>query len=143
VHPLTHSLIHTHARTHARTKATVWACARNSHCSFAIAFISLTAAIKLQLPFYLHPTSLDAVCHNLTSLDFVVCVYVCVCVCVLSNWVHAAICEGADLPALKCSSHWSLGLYLASVQLDFVVHHAFTCCTVAGCRAIHPPSTSR
>jgi hypothetical protein len=40
-----------------------------------------------------------------------------VCVCILSRWVHAAIGEEADLPALKCSSHWSLGLYLASVEL--------------------------
>jgi hypothetical protein len=33
--------------------------------------------------------------------------------CVLSHWVHAAIVEVPDLPSPKCSSHWSLGLYLA------------------------------
>jgi hypothetical protein len=38
------------------------------------------------------------------------CVCVCVCVCVLSHWVHAARVEVPDLPSLKCSSHWSLGL---------------------------------
>ena len=40
---------------------------------------------------------------------------VCVCVCVLSHWVHAAIVEVPDLPSLKCSSHWSPGLFPASV----------------------------
>jgi hypothetical protein len=40
---------------------------------------------------------------------------VCVCVCVLSDWVRAAICERPDLPALKCSFHWYLGLCLTSV----------------------------
>jgi hypothetical protein len=34
----------------------------------------------------------------------------------LSHWVHTAIGEGPDLPALTCSSHWSLGLYLATVD---------------------------
>jgi hypothetical protein len=29
---------------------------------------------------------------------------------------HTAIGEGPHLPALTCSSHWSLGLYLASVD---------------------------
>jgi len=50
-----------------------------------------------------------------------VCVYVYVCVCVLSHWAHAAIVEVPDLPSLKCSSHWFLGLYPASVLLLFVV----------------------
>jgi hypothetical protein len=43
---------------------------------------------------------------------------VCVCVCVLSHWVHTAIGEGSDLPALKCLPHRSLGLYLASVDSE-------------------------
>jgi hypothetical protein len=47
-----------------------------------------------------------------------VCVGVGVCVCVLSDRVHAAICEGPYLPALKRSSHKSLGLYLASVNVS-------------------------
>jgi hypothetical protein len=42
---------------------------------------------------------------------------VCVCVCVLSHYVHAAIVDVLDLPSLKCSSHWSLGLYPAYVLL--------------------------
>jgi hypothetical protein len=42
---------------------------------------------------------------------------VCVCVCVLSHWVHAAMDEVPDLPSLKCSSHWSLGLCPASVEV--------------------------
>jgi hypothetical protein len=46
-----------------------------------------------------------------------VSICVCVSVCVLSHWVHAAKGEGSDLPALKCSSHWSLGLYPAYVEL--------------------------
>jgi hypothetical protein len=54
---------------------------------------------------------------------------VCVCVCVLSRWVHAALlCEGPDLPALKYSSHWSFGLYLASgnhLSFCFAVQHIF------------------
>jgi hypothetical protein len=37
--------------------------------------------------------------------------------CVLSHWVHAAIVEVPDLPSLKCSSYWSLGLYPASVDV--------------------------
>ena len=41
---------------------------------------------------------------------------VCVCVCVLSHWVHAAIFEVPHLLSLKCSSHWSLGLFPASVR---------------------------
>jgi hypothetical protein len=57
-----------------------------------------------------------------------------VCVRVLSHWVYAAIDEGPDLPALKCSSHWSLGLYLhvhvpgqhiyASASDDMALHNA-------------------
>ena len=47
--------------------------------------------------------------------------FVCVCVCVLSHWVHAAIDKVPDLTSLKCSSHWPLGLYIASVALTFVV----------------------
>jgi hypothetical protein len=43
-----------------------------------------------------------------------------VCVCVVSHWVHAAIDEGPDLPAFKCSSHWNLGLYLASFTCTHV-----------------------
>jgi hypothetical protein len=42
----------------------------------------------------------------------------CVCVCVLSHWVHAGIGEVPDLPTLKCSSHWSLGLHTASVDVS-------------------------
>jgi hypothetical protein len=42
----------------------------------------------------------------------------CVCVCVLSHWVHAAIAEVPDLSTLKCSSHWSLGLHTASVDVS-------------------------
>jgi hypothetical protein len=42
---------------------------------------------------------------------------VIVCVCVLSHWVLATLGEGPDLPALKCSSHRSLGLYLTSVKM--------------------------
>jgi hypothetical protein len=38
----------------------------------------------------------------------------CGCGCVLSHWIHAAIVEVPNLPSLKCSSHWSLGLYPAS-----------------------------
>jgi hypothetical protein len=38
----------------------------------------------------------------------------CVCVCVLRHWIHAAMDEAADLP--KCSSHWSLELFPASVE---------------------------
>jgi hypothetical protein len=34
-------------------------------------------------------------------------------VCVVSHWVHAAIGEGPALPALRCASHWSLGLHLS------------------------------
>jgi hypothetical protein len=37
------------------------------------------------------------------------------CVCVLDLWIHAAIVDVPDLPSLKRSSHWSLGLYPASV----------------------------
>jgi hypothetical protein len=44
-----------------------------------------------------------------------VCLLVCACVCVLSHWVHTTIDQGSDLPALKCSSHWSLGLFPVSV----------------------------
>jgi hypothetical protein len=43
-----------------------------------------------------------------------------VCICVLSHWVHAAIGEGPNLPAFKCSSHWNLGLYLASFTCTHV-----------------------
>jgi hypothetical protein len=43
-------------------------------------------------------------------------VCVCVSVCVLSHCVHAAMDEAPDLPSLKCSSHWSLGLFPASVR---------------------------
>jgi hypothetical protein len=39
-----------------------------------------------------------------------------VCVCVLSHWVRTVMSEGSDLLALKFSPHWSLGLYLASVE---------------------------
>jgi hypothetical protein len=35
--------------------------------------------------------------------------------------VHAAIGEGPHLPALKCTSHWFLGLYLASVEVDEIM----------------------
>jgi hypothetical protein len=35
----------------------------------------------------------------------------------LSHWVHAAIGEGSNLSALKCSSHWFLGSYLASIEV--------------------------
>jgi hypothetical protein len=38
-----------------------------------------------------------------------------VCVCVLCHWVYTTINEGSDLPALKCSSQWSLALFSASV----------------------------
>jgi hypothetical protein len=47
-------------------------------------------------------------------------VLVCVCVCVLSHWVHAAIVEVLDLPSLKWSSHWSLGLFPASVEASLL-----------------------
>jgi hypothetical protein len=49
----------------------------------------------------------------------------CVCVCVLSHWVHwvhVAIVEVPHLPSLKCSSHWSLGLYPACVGHRCVVN---------------------
>jgi hypothetical protein len=46
--------------------------------------------------------------------------FVCVCVCVLSHWVHAAMDDAPDLPSLECSSHWSLGLFPASVESLFV-----------------------
>jgi hypothetical protein len=62
---------------------------------------------------------------------------VCIGVCVLSHWVQVAIDEGLDLPALKCSSHWSLGLYLASVVWCCVVE----CCVVTWCDSgslLHP-----
>jgi hypothetical protein len=36
---------------------------------------------------------------------------------------HTAIGEGADLPALKCSSHWSVGLYLAHVKGNLLLLH--------------------
>jgi len=42
----------------------------------------------------------------------------CICVCILSLWVHAAIAEVPDLSTLKCSSHWSLGLHTASVDVS-------------------------
>jgi hypothetical protein len=42
----------------------------------------------------------------------------------LSRWVHAAICEGLDLPALKCLSNWSLGLCPVSVE------ETCTCCNM-------------
>jgi hypothetical protein len=49
---------------------------------------------------------------------------VCFCVCILSHCgVHAVIVEVAVLPSLKCSSHWSLGLYPASA-------HSPSCCVV-------------
>jgi hypothetical protein len=54
----------------------------------------------------------------------VVCV--CVCVCVLSHWVYTAMCEGPNLPTLKYSSHWSLGLHLASVDCSI-------CCCQPSC----------
>jgi hypothetical protein len=40
----------------------------------------------------------------------------CGCVCVLIHRVRAAAVEVPNLPSLKCSSHWSLGLYPASVD---------------------------
>jgi hypothetical protein len=63
------------------------------------------------------------VCKPRFTAYFQICVHhrppvsflVCVCVCVLSHWVRTAIGEVPDLPSLKCSSHWSLGLYSASV----------------------------
>jgi hypothetical protein len=42
---------------------------------------------------------------------------VCVGVCFWSHWVHAATVEVPDLPSLKCSSHWSLGLYPAPIEV--------------------------
>jgi hypothetical protein len=48
--------------------------------------------------------------------DVALIVLVCVCVCVLSQWAHRAVASVLDLPSLKCSSHWSLGLYPASVE---------------------------
>ena len=33
-----------------------------------------------------------------------------------SHWVHTAICEEPDLPALKNSSHWSLGLCMSALK---------------------------
>jgi hypothetical protein len=50
---------------------------------------------------------------------------VCVCVCVLSHWFHAAIVEVPDLPTLKFSSHWFLGLFPASVLSNEVVLYSF------------------
>jgi hypothetical protein len=51
----------------------------------------------------------------------------CVCVCGLSHWVHAAIVEVPDLPSLKCSSYWSIGLYPACVLVvgcsNFTMRH--------------------
>jgi hypothetical protein len=44
-----------------------------------------------------------------------------------SLWVHAAIAELPDLPSLKLSSHWSLGLYLAST-LILVLNEANSDC---------------
>jgi hypothetical protein len=52
---------------------------------------------------------------------------ICVCVCVLSHWALAAIVEVPYFPSLKCSSHWSLGLFPASV--------ASCCCSVCDCCA--------
>ena len=56
-------------------------------------------------------------CQRAWFICVCVCVCVCVCFCVLSHWVHAAIFEVPHLPSLKCSSHWSLGLYPASVEI--------------------------
>jgi hypothetical protein len=51
----------------------------------------------------------------LCSLDIVMntLLHTHCCLC-LSHWVHAAIGEVSDLLSLKCSPHWSLGVYLAS-----------------------------
>jgi hypothetical protein len=57
---------------------------------------------------------------------------VCVCVCALSHWVHAAMVEVPDLPSLKCSSHWSLGLFPASVVDQQVLSARVTCTHASG-----------
>jgi hypothetical protein len=38
-------------------------------------------------------------------------------VCVLSHWFQTTMNLRSDLPAVKCSSHWSLGLYPAAVEV--------------------------
>jgi hypothetical protein len=58
----------------------------------------------------------------------------------LSHWVHTAIGEGSDLPPLKCSSHWSLGLYLASVDsLRAIRCDVETKCLWSTPAHVHPP----
>jgi hypothetical protein len=76
-------------------------------------------------------------------IEFQACVVcVCVCVCVLSHWVHAAMDEVPDLPSLKCSSHWSLGLCPASVQACVVVTHCTRRSTLLVYTSSSSPSTT-
>jgi hypothetical protein len=55
-------------------------------------------------------------------------------VCVLSRWVHSAVAEVSDLPSLKCSSHWSLGLYPASVELILWLLQSWLFCMTYGAK---------